>query len=166
MVMIASLPAQDLIPQAEDEVISLKLLAWEEKNEVHFAYAPTPNVVFRTNSPVKRLQIDLVHADETGSTDDPTFWLSHYTASRINAVKSVSIHKKKPGTGNDLEPVPHAVKEHSELGKGSGGKIKRFTLEVDLAPGASFYLNLMLKRKGREDRLISCDPQVENGSRT
>ena len=166
MVMIACLPENELIAQDKPEVIRLKLLAWEEDEEVQFSYAPEPSVRFRTRAPVKQVQIDLVHADETGNTDDPTFWMSHYTASRIKAVKSISIHRKKPGTGNDLEPVPHPVKEHSELGKGSGGKIKRFTVEVDLAPGTSFYLNLILRKKGQEERLISCDPQVENGSRT
>jgi uncharacterized cupredoxin-like copper-binding protein len=166
MVMLVSLPSNELIPQTDPEIIKLKLLVWEDDDEVHFVYAPTASVVFKTNAPQKLVEIDLVHADETGSTDDPSFWISHYTASRMKAVKTVTIHKKKPGSGNSLESVAHPDKKHSQLGNDVDGKIKRFNLEVNLAPGASFYLNLVIKKKGEQERLISCDPQVENGSKT
>lgn len=162
MVMLVSRPELTPVEPGETENINLKLLVWEQDGEVHFVYGPTSDAVFKTEADTKTVTIELIHANDSPTLQDPQFWMSHYTTNRTKAIKSVSPEAREQD--GSYTKIPHHDKDYSQIGNDSH-RSKRVTFEVDLPPGHSFYLNILIKQKGKPQRLISCDPQVENGSR-
>lgn len=167
MLMLSTLPTENLAPSISEEIIKLRLLAWHQDGDVHFMYAPTPPVVFKTLSPVKKLLIEVIDGDENTTSPQPDFWITHYTTSKRSAIRSVKPEKRKSGGGYDpiQHPMPTPALQQSKIGDDTNNRAKRVMFEVNLNPGASFYLNVLIKHVSDPDRLISCDPQVENGTK-
>jgi hypothetical protein len=141
---------------------TLKLLIWEDKGEVQFRYGPTDNVVFKQPGTDKTLEVELVAADNT--PENRAFWLSHYTTSRVSFIKNVDCWLKHRDAQHNIVEKPVSLQnfKNSTLGE----KVTRIQFQLDMQPGESFYLNLIAKYKNGGERFISCDPQVENGSKT
>ena len=138
------------------ETITLRLFVWIEDNEVHYVYGPSGPVKFSSESTSRLLKIILVPDSTTVGAD--RFHISHFTTTKLSKIKAI---KKKDAGGTD---IPHNDKEDSTI---TGGT-KEISFDLDMKKGDSIYLNVLLKDTNTANgkRLISCDPQVENGTKT
>lgn len=141
---------------SDPETITLRLFVWIEDNEVHYIYGPSGPVKFSSLSSTRNLKIILLPDDTT--VDQNRFHISHFTTTKLSKIKSIS-KKHSDGTNNS-----HADIVESAI----AGKAKEINFELDMKTGDSIYLNVLLRDtltlNGK--RLISCDPQVENGTKT
>jgi len=157
---LANLPADAVA--VTPETVNLKLLMWDEGDEVFFTYGPSHDVVFKKIGIDKVLDIELISRDNT--PDLHQFWISHYTVSATRNLKNIECARRDRDQNQNVADivVPHASIYHSEFGQ----KVTRLKLFLQMDPGDSFYLNIIAKGIKTGHRMISCDPQVENGTKT
>jgi hypothetical protein len=145
------------------ETINLKLLIWEDNGEILFTYGPSGDVTFKEDIEQKILDIELISRDNT--PDFQQFWISHYTASTFKNIREIACYRRDRSPSNNKAsdiPVAHSKKEKSEFTE----KVTRIVMTLSMKKGDSFYVNLIAKDDKDPSRLISCDPQVENGTKT
>lgn len=146
----------------DPELRNLKLFVWEENGETYFTYAPTRDVVFDDpDKPVKVLEIELIGRDNT--PDYHKFWMAIFTLSDTRPLQKIECTlRKRDSSGIVVEsPVPVSPGDSTFT-----QKVTRATLTFDLRKVTSTYLNVLVRNDAYPGRLISCDPQVENGTKT
>lgn len=136
------------------------LIVWAESEEpdaeINFMYGPSSDVIFKENKTDQQLTIFL-ESPQNIPSEEPRFSITHFTSDKIRPIHNIH-HKKKV----DALKTPHTNNYKSEFA--AGASEAEFNLKMK--QGESFYLNIIISDKTRPGRLISCDPQVENGTST
>ena len=135
--------------------IAMTLFVWKHGQEIFHRYAPLDHATFPSNSASQTLSIELVDLQGLG------FSITHFTTNDDTHIDDII-----------FTDILGNIFQH---GKPSAGKpsnfkspAKKLEFSLSLPPGRGFYLNILLTDPTFSGgvRLLSCDPQVENGTKT
>lgn len=158
MLKISSFPGTSNSLTEGTENKTLWLFVWQAmidgETEILFTYGPKSDVNFIQNKTNQQLKI-ILESPENIDPENPRFLVSHFTADRMKPITGVK-HKTK-----STQPVTHDRLKSKFIGEPTEAEF-----DMKMSPGESFYLNIIVTDQNNKDRLISCDPQVENGTGT
>lgn len=132
----------------------LRLFVWEENGEVLFTYGPKSSVDFGDAAQTQQFVVTL-HSDEMHS-GHKRFHISHFTADTLRHIDNIS----------HIDHANNPTNNHPKTTSLLTGNAKEIAFDLSMKKGDSFYINLIVSDRAVGGRLISCDPQVENGSKT
>ncbi len=136
--------------------VILKLFVWYDnvEQEVKYAYGPENLVDFGGGGGNKLLQIDFFSVDKIGTPPEPRFVLAYFTTTKINKIGKWNGYVANM-KGPDNFPQKSDFLDTTD----------RVDFDMPLQDKDSFYIDIIVKDRSN-DRLICCDPQVENGTKT
>jgi hypothetical protein len=133
----------------------LKLALWEESGAVMYAYVPTdkPKLLSKTG----KLKITFSIVTDENHSGKKRYRVYGYTLSGKKSVQSIEIADHGSNTFKQAGPKPHVFPNTT-------GHIK-FELALAVDSKETTYINLLVFDEKEKD-IISCDPQVENTTKT
>lgn len=141
--------------------IHLKLIVWQDPVSQQFRHIYSMDQIDFSGGGTKQILLLDVHCltkftPEGTSTPIDRYELSHFAISRLDLVDE--IHHGKDS------PAQQHVKTDSVLPAAGD----RMQLNLSMKHRDSFYLDVLVRDMSIRDMtcLLSCDPQVENGTKT
>lgn len=144
---------------ASRQKVILKLFVWYDvmDGEVKYAYGPENRVDFGGGGGINRtLQIDFHSVDMKASAPtEPRFELAHFTTTKEKKIDTWN------GYVNNVKGPDNRANNSNFI-----SNTRRVDFEMPLADKDSLYIDIIVKDLDNDNRLICCDPQVENGTKT
>lgn len=143
--------------------ITIKLFVWADPHdgEIRYVYGPKGNINFGNQPNRQKLNIDFVCLTKLLPPDDKQdrFELAVLTTSRLDKINALN-HNQSMGAHDIVD---------SSLPKG----ITKLVFDLKMDNDDMFYIDILVRDLGKSVgvnpptyRLFSCDPQVENGTKT
>jgi hypothetical protein len=136
---------------APTQEITIMLFVWEDPHdrEARYVYGPKGRINFGNAPKPQKLNIEFrCLAKKTDGSD--RFILHKFATSRLDKILNYAPY----GSGTrepEISTLPAAKSLHFNL---------------DMESDDSFYIDILVEDRNYADRIFSCDPQVENGTKT
>lgn len=136
--------------------IDLTLLAWADKNGIFSLYSPTNSPVFVTNKKTIDLYIHLVSSNKSDKT--PRFSIHSISEPGASSIEKILFSTGTQAVPGQWHEAPNGLVVFPE-------KISQIKLVISPPDRGKCYFYLTAIDTVKK-RLITCDPQVENGTKT
>lgn len=146
------LTTSSLLPPVPE--ITLLLFVWEDAhdNEARYVYGPKGSISFGGQPSPQKLNIIFNCLSKLSDGTD-RFELYKFATSRLDKIT----HYTAAGPHGPSHRPPH---------ESSIAKAPSLHFSLDMEKSDSFYIDVLVKDRLFTDRIFSCDPQVENGTKT
>jgi hypothetical protein len=132
--------------------ITLKLFVWADPHdgEARYVFGPKGRISFGRQPTPQKLHIDFTCLTKLPDSGD-RFILHEFATSRLDKIKSYNFG------GHTQSKPPHESSITSAPG---------LLFDLDMPVDDMFYIDVLVKDLKYPHRIFSCDPQVENGTKT
>jgi len=145
------LTTSSLLPPVPE--ITLLLFVWEDAHdkEARYVYGPRGAISFGGQPSPQKLNIIFTCLSKLPDGTD-RFELHQFATSRLDKIRNYTV------------AGPHGPSHPAHASSISQAPSLHFSL--DMMASDSFYIDVLVKDRMFPNRIFSCDPQVENGTKT